>query len=179
MGFSLSKGSLICLIAAATWQACSAFVQSNRAFGTTNRPALVGQSFAGISPADKNTALSMVIEQFIADSDEKQRNADNAKYLAEIQKRVDRINALEPTIEDLGDDELQAKTEEFKQRLAKGEDINGPLLEEAFAVVREAAWYVLHLHLHHSFPDNTNLTLFSCPGVSWNCVITMFSLWVV
>ncbi len=40
----------------------------------------------------------------------------------------------------MGDDELQAKTTEFKERLAKGEDINGPLLEEAFAVVREAAW---------------------------------------
>ena len=47
---------------------------------------------------------------------------------------------MEPTIEDLGDDELLAKTEEFRKRLAGGEDINGPILEEAFAVVREAAW---------------------------------------
>jgi preprotein translocase subunit SecA len=54
--------------------------------------------------------------------------------------RVERINAMEPTVEDLGDDELQAKTTEFRERLRNGEDINGPILEEAFAVVREAAW---------------------------------------
>ena len=36
--------------------------------------------------------------------------------------------------------ELAAKTDEFRQRLKNGEDVNGPLLEEAFAVVREAAW---------------------------------------
>lgn len=88
-----------------------------------------------------NTALSMgVMEDFVAGSDEKTRKTGNDKYLAELQKRVDGINALEPTIEDLGDDELQAKTAELKARLKQGEDINGPLLEEAFAVVREAAW---------------------------------------
>jgi preprotein translocase subunit SecA len=83
-----------------------------------------------------------VMEKFVAGKDEATRSAASTKYLAEVQKRVDRINELEPTIEDLGDDELQAKSEEFKARLQKGEDINGPLLEEAFAVVREAAWYV-------------------------------------
>jgi preprotein translocase subunit SecA len=80
------------------------------------------------------------MEQFVTDRDEATRKKDTDKYLQEVQKRVDRINELEATIEDLGDDELQAKTEEFKARLAKGEDINGPILEEAFAVVREAAW---------------------------------------
>ena len=50
-------------------------------------------------------------------------------------------------IEDLGDDELEQKTIEFKHRVQqKGESINGPLLEEAFAVVREAAWYVNYDH---------------------------------
>eukprot|EP00526_Cylindrotheca_closterium_P002552 CAMPEP_0113605646 /NCGR_PEP_ID=MMETSP0017_2-20120614/2439_1 /TAXON_ID=2856 /ORGANISM="Cylindrotheca closterium" /LENGTH=927 /DNA_ID=CAMNT_0000514151 /DNA_START=221 /DNA_END=3004 /DNA_ORIENTATION=+ /assembly_acc=CAM_ASM_000147 len=84
-------------------------------------------------------------EDFVASSDEKTRKADNDKYLAELQGRVDRINGLEASIEDLGDDELQAKTAEFKKRLADGEDINGSLLEESFAVVREAAWRVLEL----------------------------------
>lgn len=95
-----------------------------------------------LSPAvTAGTALSMgFVEDFVADTDEKTRNSKNEKYLAELQKRVDRINGLEETIEDLGDDELQAKTQSFIQRLQKGEDINGPLLEEAFAVVREAAW---------------------------------------
>ncbi len=81
-----------------------------------------------------------IVENFVAGTDEKTRKAGNEKYLSKLQERVDRINGLEETIEELDDDELQAKTEEFKQRLAKGEDINGPILEEAFAVVREAAW---------------------------------------
>jgi preprotein translocase subunit SecA len=90
-----------------------------------------------------------VMEEFIAGSDDKTRKKENESCLKELQKRVDRINALEATIEDLADDELQAKTQEFKERLEKGEDINGPLLEEAFAVVREAAWYVDALcHAH-------------------------------
>ena len=65
---------------------------------------------------------------------------DNDKYIAELQKRVDSINGMEADIEDLGDDELGAKTKEFRERLAKGEDINGNILEESYAVVREAAW---------------------------------------
>lgn len=81
-----------------------------------------------------------LVEDFVAGSDLKTRNKGNEKYLAKLQERVDRINGLEETIEDLGDEELQAKTDSFRQRLENGEDINGPLLEETFAVVREAAW---------------------------------------
>ena len=55
-----------------------------------------------------------VLEDFVESTDEKTRKAENEKYLAGLQKRVDRINELETSIEDLGDDELQAKTEEFK-----------------------------------------------------------------
>src|SRR5437867_1789152 len=51
---------------------------------------------------------------------------------------VDKINALEPDFEALSDEELAAKTPEFKQRLADGATIDD-LLPEAFAVVREAA----------------------------------------
>ena len=81
-----------------------------------------------------------IVNDFITEKDASRRSADNAKYIAELQKRVDSINAKEPEIEDLGDDELAAKTKEFRERLAKGEDINGKILEESFAVVREAAW---------------------------------------
>jgi preprotein translocase subunit SecA len=80
------------------------------------------------------------MEDLLMGADATKRDADNQKYLAELQQRVDRINALESSIEDLDDDELEGKTMEFRQRLQNGEDINGPLLEEAFAVVREAAW---------------------------------------
>ena len=80
------------------------------------------------------------MEDFITGRDDKARKAENDKYIAQLQKRVDKINGLEATIEELDDDELVAKTAEFQARLKKGEDINGPLLEEAYAVVREAAW---------------------------------------
>ncbi len=88
-----------------------------------------------------------VLEDFLAGTDKETRKKENELYLQELNKRVSRINDLEPTIEDLDDDELIAKTEEFRKRLADGEDINGPILEEAFAVVREAAWYV-YLDVH-------------------------------
>ena len=49
------------------------------------------------------------------------------------------INALEPSLLDLADEELKCKTEEFKMRLQAGKDTLDSLLPEAFAVVREAA----------------------------------------
>ena len=93
----------------------------------------------GSKPA-RTTELAMGLEEFLTGRDDKARKADNDKYLAKLQTRVDKINALESDIEDLDDDELVAKTREFQERLKKGEDINGELLEEAFAVVREASW---------------------------------------
>lgn len=97
----------------------------------------------GAKHSNSLTGLNMGLLDNIVNpggGDAQKRIEANNKFLDGLQKRVDRINALESTVEDLGDEELQAKTIEFRQRLAKGEDINGPLLEEAFAVVREAAW---------------------------------------
>ena len=51
---------------------------------------------------------------------------------------VDKIEALEPEMEKLTDDELRGKTNEFKERLKKGETLDD-LLVEAYAVVREAS----------------------------------------
>ncbi|GKY98462.1 hypothetical protein MPSEU_000803500 [Mayamaea pseudoterrestris] len=95
--------------------------------------------------SSSSTSLFGVFEDFMTGTDESMRAKENTKYLAKLQNRVDRINALEPVIEDLGDDELKAKSTEFRKRLQNGEDLNGPLLEEAFAVVREASWRVLEL----------------------------------
>jgi hypothetical protein len=95
------------------------------------------------SSSSSPSSLSMgVMNDFLTGQDSSKRASDNEKYMASLQQRVVKINALEATIEDLGDDELELKTNEFRERLAKGEDLNGSLLEEAFAVVREAAWYV-------------------------------------
>lgn len=58
--------------------------------------------------------------------------------LGKLRKAVGKINVWEPEFEKLTDEELRAKTDEFKQRLADGETLDD-LLPEAFAVVREAA----------------------------------------
>ncbi|QYN44969.1 preprotein translocase subunit SecA [Gilliamella sp. ESL0441] len=62
----------------------------------------------------------------------------NERVLKTMRKRVEKINALEPTMEALTDDELKAKTTEFKEKLASGTQLDD-ILEEAFAVVREAS----------------------------------------
>ncbi|MGQ0599422.1 preprotein translocase subunit SecA [Aquabacterium sp.] len=62
----------------------------------------------------------------------------NERLLKEYRRTVAKINALEPTFEPLSDDQLRAKTEEFKQRVAKGESLDA-ILPEAFAVVREGS----------------------------------------
>ena len=64
------------------------------------------------------------------------------KKLKAIESLVPDINSFEPEMEKLSDQALQAKTNEFRQRLERGEDLND-LLVEAFAVVREAARRVI------------------------------------
>jgi len=62
----------------------------------------------------------------------------NQRLLRKMQKSVQRINALESAMQPLSDDDLKAKTAEFKARVAEGETAES-ILEEAFAVVREAS----------------------------------------
>ncbi len=66
----------------------------------------------------------------------------NDRELKRLQQSVEKINALEPQIKELTDAALVAKTVEFRARLEKGETLDD-LLNEAFAVVREAAVRVL------------------------------------
>ncbi|MFS2116063.1 preprotein translocase subunit SecA [Herbaspirillum frisingense] len=68
----------------------------------------------------------------------------NQRLLKQYQKIVRQINALEPSVEKLTDAELQAKTPEFKQRIAGGEALDA-ILPEAFAVCREASRRVLKM----------------------------------
>ncbi|GMK48687.1 preprotein translocase subunit SecA [Paenibacillus glycanilyticus] len=62
----------------------------------------------------------------------------NEREVKRLTRTVEEINGLESKISPLSDDELRNKTEEFKGRLEKGEDIDS-ILPEAFAVVREAS----------------------------------------
>ena len=66
------------------------------------------------------------------------------KEIKRIEKYVDAIEALDEKMHALSDEELRAKTQEFKDRLAAGETLDD-LLVEAFAVVREAADRTIHL----------------------------------
>ncbi|MEA2785919.1 MAG: preprotein translocase subunit SecA, partial [Candidatus Eremiobacteraeota bacterium] len=81
----------------------------------------------------------------------------NAREVARLRRTADRVNALEPATAALSDDELRAKTAEFKARLQQGASTSDDpkvqrdaekaqldaLLPEAFAVVREAGKRVL------------------------------------
>ncbi|MCT8652020.1 preprotein translocase subunit SecA [Glaesserella parasuis] len=68
--------------------------------------------------------------------------SSNDRTLRRLNKRVAQINRLEAEFEKLTDEQLQAKTAEFKQRLAEGATLDS-LLHEAFATVREASKRVL------------------------------------
>ena len=62
----------------------------------------------------------------------------NDRKLKPLRRRVQKINTLEPMIEALSDQALRAKTDEFRKRLSDGATLDD-ILDEAFAVVREAA----------------------------------------
>ncbi len=66
----------------------------------------------------------------------------NERQLRQLNRIVAKVNALEPEMEALSDEQLQAKTPEFKQRIADGEALD-KVLPEAFAVCREASRRVL------------------------------------
>jgi preprotein translocase subunit SecA len=68
----------------------------------------------------------------------------NDRLLKQYRKTVERINALEPSFEKLDDAALRAKTQEFKDRVAKGESLDD-LLPEAFATVREASKRIMKM----------------------------------
>ena len=68
----------------------------------------------------------------------------NERELKRLRPLVAEVGALEPSIQALSDDQLRAKTAEFRARLAEGETLDD-LLVEAFAVVREAGRRVLNM----------------------------------
>ncbi|MDR6212571.1 preprotein translocase subunit SecA [Paracidovorax wautersii] len=68
----------------------------------------------------------------------------NDRLLKQYRKTVARINAMEPEYEKLSDEALRGKTQEFKERVAKGESLD-ELLPEAFAVVREGSKRIMKM----------------------------------
>ena len=70
--------------------------------------------------------------------------SSNERYLSKLWPRVEKINKLESRYQAMSDDELKNQTALFRERLSKGETLDD-LLEEAFAVCREASRRVLGL----------------------------------
>jgi len=68
----------------------------------------------------------------------------NERLLKGYRRTVQKINALEPQFEQLSDEQLRAKTEEFKQRVQGGESLDA-ILPEAFAVCREGSKRILKM----------------------------------
>jgi preprotein translocase subunit SecA len=68
----------------------------------------------------------------------------NDRLLKTYRKTIERINAMETQLEQLDDNQLRAKTQEFKDRVAKGESLDA-ILPEAFAVVREGSKRVMKM----------------------------------
>lgn len=68
----------------------------------------------------------------------------NQRLIKQYTRQVQRINAFSEAYAELSDQDLQAKTEEFRQRIKNNETLE-QLLPEAFAVVREASWRTLQM----------------------------------
>jgi preprotein translocase subunit SecA len=80
--------------------------------------------------------LETIVKKFVG--------TKNEREIKKIQPIVAAVNALEPRISELSDEQLQAKTSEFRQRFANGESLDD-LMAEAFAVVREAGKRTLNM----------------------------------
>ena len=79
---------------------------------------------------------------------EKLFGTHSERELKRIYPIADRIEALEPTMAAMTDEELKGQTAIFRERLSNGETLDD-ILPEAFATVREAAWRVLGMkHFH-------------------------------
>src|SRR3954463_15458056 len=82
----------------------------------------------------------MIVDTLLA----KVIGTQNERDLKRLRPYVAAINAKEPEIQKLSDDQLRGKTAEFKVRLANGETLDD-ILPDAFAVCREAGWRVLNM----------------------------------
>ena len=71
-------------------------------------------------------------------------SGDGRKSLKKLNKMADKVEALESKYQEMDDETLKAQTGVFKDRLKNGETLD-QIMYDAFAVVREAAYRVLHM----------------------------------
>ena len=74
--------------------------------------------------------------------------AGEGRMLRKLDRLASQVDAMQEDFEALTDEELQAKTQEFKDRLEEGETLDD-ILVEAFATVREASWRILRMRPFH------------------------------
>ena len=86
---------------------------------------------------DKTTDALSAVSEGVSDGLVRLFGNSNERQIRRMRPVVARINELEPAMQALTDDELRAKTDEFRERLAAGETLDD-LLPEAFAACREA-----------------------------------------
>ena len=86
--------------------------------------------------------------------------SSNDRFVRGLARQVEAINALEPALQKLSDEELRAKTDEFKKRVAGGEALED-LLPEAFAVVREGSKRVMKMR-HFDVQMLGGMSLHNC-----------------
>jgi len=105
-----------------------------------------GAPRAPVRPASRGSALrcDAFLDKIKKGVEGAIKGDPSAKTQARYQARVDAINAMEPSMRSLSDDQLRAKTEELQKRARDGADLDA-LLVESFALVREASSRVLGL----------------------------------
>lgn len=95
------------------------------------------------------------------------------KELKKIRPIADKVLALDETMSTRTDEQLKAKTAEFKERLSKGETLDD-ILPEAFAVCREADWRVLGMK---PFPVKSLAVSLCTDAALRRCRLAKVKLW--
>src|ERR1700761_7653351 len=85
---------------------------------------------------DKTTDAMNAVTERVSDGLMRLFGNSNERQIRRMRPIVARINEMEPALQALSDDELRAKTDEFRTRLAEGQTLED-VLPEAFAVCRE------------------------------------------
>jgi SecA DEAD-like domain len=147
---AVAMGLLLALLVSVRLPSGQAFAPATRRFGrglSTSSSVVDRRTVSTASSS--STALRMGLldglKKIVTGQDPVELLAqENEQTLAAYRTKVEKINGLEDAYEKLSDEQLRARTDEFRRRLASGETLD-TLLVEAFAVVREAAWRVLSM----------------------------------
>jgi hypothetical protein len=145
---AVAMGLLLALLVSVRLPSGQAFAPAARRFGrglSTSSSVVAPRTVTASSSTALRMGLLDGLKKIVTGQDPVELLAqENEQTLATYRTKVEKINGLEDAYEKLSDEQLRARTDEFRRRLASGETLD-TLLVEAFAVVREAAWRVLSM----------------------------------